>query len=537
MRILTTWVRVLATWVCLGLILPLTALAQTAGPPSDDVTQQTLKFARVYSLLDHYYMSDLDPGRAIEEGAIRGMLARLDPFSAFFNKDQFEALQQQVRGEAVGFGSILFVEPGKVIVLETAEGSPSARAGLGPGDEIVAVNGTRIAGLDFQSLIHLLQESRSHPVQLSVLAPGSLVSHEYKLSPAEVALPTIDKAFLLDQGIGYIHLDSFESKSAQELEDAIQKLSGSNLKGLIFDLRDNHGGMIDAALGISSVFLPHDSLVLTVRGRSSAAKSYRTFKPPLPFAGPLVVLVNQDTASAAEVVAAALQDHDRGLIAGQGTFGKGVVESIAPLSELTGIALTTAVYFTPSGRSIQKPLAGTELEKLDFGDKDHAAPNGAAAFHTDNGRPVAGGGGVTPDVKLAAPPSDPWISFLDQRGLFTSFASEYITRHSRVQRSFQPDNQTLQDFRDFLTYHRIRSPQEYWTADQEAIRTRIRTELFNLVFGLDAGNEVQVKSDPEVIKAEALFKQVPIILSGPKNSVVAAGQSGRSTRRISQATR
>lgn len=537
MRILTPWVRVLAALVCFSFILPAAAPAQTAAPPSDDVTQQTLKFARIYSLLDQYYMGALDPGRTIEEGAIRGMLAKLDPFSAFFNKDQFETLQQQARGEAVGFGSILFVEPGKVIVLETAEGSPSARAGLGPGDEIVAVNGTRIAGLDFQSLIRLLQESRTHPVRLSVLTPGSLVSRDYNLRPAEVALPTVDKVFLLDHGIGYVHLDSFESKSPQEMQDAIQKLGGSKLQGLIFDLRDNHGGMIDAALGISSIFLKPDSLVLTVRGRNSAAKSYRTVTPPIPFSGPLVVLVNQDTASAAEVVAAALQDHDRGLIAGQGTFGKGVVESIAPLSELTGIALTTAVYFTPSGRSIQKPLAGTALESLNFTNQSADAPGGAAAFHTDDGRPVAGGGGVQPDVALAAPPSDPWISFLNQRGLFTSFASEYITRHSRLQRSFQPDGKILQEFRDYLTYHRFRSPQEYWNADQEELRTRIRTELFNLVFGLEAGNEVQVKSDPEVIKAQTLFKQVPELLSGPKNSVVAAGPTLQSTRRMSLAAK
>src|SRR5574337_1047154 len=174
------------------------SLCSQANPPTDAVTAESLKFAQVYSTLEENFMDPVDSDRAIFDGGIRGMLSALDPFSAFFDREQFELLQQQARGEALGFGSILYVTPGKVLVPQPAQGSPSWRAGLGPGDEIVAINGTRIDRLDLQSLVELLQRSRSRPARLGVIRPGRVVPEDFDLKPAEVALPTVDKAFLLD---------------------------------------------------------------------------------------------------------------------------------------------------------------------------------------------------------------------------------------------------------------------------------------------------------------------------------------------------
>src|SRR6516225_3322227 len=303
--------------------------------PRDDVTENMLRFTQVYGAVEQNYVDRLDADQTILNGGVRGMLSVLDPFSAFFDRDQFEVLQQQARGEALGFGSILYVTPGKVLVLETAQGSPSRRAGLGPGDEIVQINGTRVDRLDFNSLVELLQRSKSQPVRLSVVRPGKVVPEDFQLKPAEVALPTVDKDFLLEPGIGYIHLAAFESKTPQEIVDALKRLdvvgdspaghSPSSLQGILLDLRDNHGGMVDAAVGVASLFLKPNSLVLTVQARSQPEKSYRTYPAPYQFDQPLVLLVNNNTASAAEVLAAALQEHDRALVAGQPTFGKGVV--------------------------------------------------------------------------------------------------------------------------------------------------------------------------------------------------------------------
>ena len=500
------------------------ALSSQNEVPSDDVTAEVLKFTRVYGVVADNHMDPLDADRAIFDGGIRGMLTALDPFSAFFDADQFEQLKQFTQGKVRGFGSVLYVQPGKALILQTGQGSPSWRAGLGPGDEVVSVNGTRIDRLDLQSLVELLQKARSQPVRLGVIRPGNVVAQDFELNPAEVATPTVDKAFLLKPGIAYLHLTGFDIKTPQEVTENIQRLGGANLKGLLLDLRDNRGGVVDAAIGLASLFLKPDLLLLTQRGRSIPEKSFRTLAIPTRCDSLLVVLVNGATASAAEVLVAALQEHDRALIAGEPTYGKGVVESVTPLSENTGLALTTAQYFTPSGRSIQRSLPGTALETPERALA--SSPDPASAFKTDNGRTVAAGGGITPDIVIPATARDPWVTFLNQRGTFTSFASEYLTVYGKVARSFEPDAQVLARFRDYLSRQSTRVPEEYWGPDQDYLKLRIKTELFNLLFGLAVGDEVETRGDPQVEQAAALFSRISglLKLSSPKSTSPAASK-------------
>jgi carboxyl-terminal processing protease len=477
--------------------------------PSDEITVQSLRFAEAYSAIQHNFAETIDPDKTILDGGIRGMLSTLDPFSAFFDREQFELLKQQTRGEALGFGSILYVTPGKILVLQTAQDSPSWRAGLGPGDEIVEINGTRVNRIEFQSLVELLRRSRSHPVRLGVIHPGKVVSQDFELKPAEVALPSVDKSFLLSPGIGYIHLSGFEQKTHQEVLDAVVQLATPPLKGLVLDLRDNHGGVVDAAIDVASLFLRPDTLVMTVRGRSSPEKAYRTTLASKQFDMPMVILVNGDTASAAEVLAAALQEHDRAVIAGEPTYGKGVIQSVTALSESTGLALTTAQYFTPCGRSIQRPLPGTALAAPG---RELDPATDSSHFHTDDGRPLSLGGGIAPDVEIPSGKLNPWLTFLNQTGAFTNFASEYLTLNERVDKSFEPDAAMLGDFKEFLSRGGIRTPEEYWDNDQDYLRLRIKVELVSLVFGLSTGEEVETKGDPQVQKAASLFSQIPKIL-------------------------
>jgi carboxyl-terminal processing protease len=226
----------------------------------------------------------------------------------------------------------------------------------------------------------------------------------------------------------------------------------------------------------------------------------------------MIVLVNGDTASAAEVLAAALQEHDRAVIVGEPTYGKGVVQSVAALSEDSGLALTTAQYFTPSGRSLQRPLPGTALAAP--GRELDPASN-SSHFATDDGRPLEPGGGIAPDVEIPPRQLDPWVGFLDQTGAFTNFASDYLSLHGRTNESFEPDPAMLDDFKEFLNRGGVRTPEEYWNNDQDYLRLRIKVELLSLVSGLSTGEEVQTKGDPQVQKAASLFSQVPRILKGP----------------------
>jgi len=516
---------ILALLAALLFLNPHGLYSQTPSATPDDVAAQALKFTAIYGAIEQHYGDAVDPDHAIFDGGIRGMLSALDPFCAFLDRDQFELMKQQARGESIGFGSILYVSVGKVVILQTTQGSPSFRAGLAPGDEIVAVNGVRIARLDFQSLIDLLKSSRSRPVRLGVIHPGKVVPEDFNLLPAEVALPSVDKAFLWSPGIAYVHISSFEGKTPEEVATALDGLGTPPLKGLLLDLRDNHGGIVDSAAAVASLFLRQGDLVVTTRGRGLKESVFHAPAMPRHYDFPIVMLVNGETASAAEVLAAALQEHDRAVIAGLPTYGKGVVQSVMELSEQSGLALTAGQYFTPSGRSIQRPLAGTALTFASLapsaasGEKagkagagaDPAGP-AAATFHTDAGRPVSLGGGITPDVPLAAHADDPWFAFVTGRGYVTGYAESYLTTHGKPGESFEVTPETMEDFKASLERLGVRVPEEYWSTDQDQMKLRLKVELISLVYGLVQGEELGTRGDPQVQQAAGFLPQVTEIL-------------------------
>ena len=501
--------------------------SQTTPTPPDDVAAEALRFTAIYGAVERNYVDPVDTDHAIFDGGIRGMLSSLDPFCAFLDQDQFETMKQQARGESIGFGSILYVSVGKVLILQITQGSPSSRAGLAPGDEIVAINGERIARLDFQSLVDLLKRSRSHPVSLGVIHPGRLVPEDINLRPAEVALPSVDKSFLWSPGIAYVHIASFESKTPEEVATALDAMDAPHLKGLLLDLRDDHGGIVDSAAAVASLFLKQGEVVLTTRGRKMPEQVLHVPAMPKHYDLPIVSLVNGDTASAAELLAAALQEHDRAVIAGVPTYGKGVVQSVEELSEHTGLAITAGQYFTPSGRSIQRPLPGTALTFASLSPsavvqgkpaegapgKDPGGPH-VSAFHTDSGRPVTIGGGVTPDVTIPGLTDDPWLAFISQRGYLTSYAEGLLTTHSRASEPFEITPEMLEDLKQMLLRNGVRVPDEFWSKDQDILKAKIKVELTSLVDGLEKADELATKSDPQAQQAAGLFPRVGEILKG-----------------------
>ena len=282
---------------------------------------------------------------------------------------------------------------------------------------------------------------------------------------------------------------------------------------------------MDSAAAVASLFLKQGEVVLTTRGRAMPEKVYRVPAMPRHYDLNMVILVNSHTASAAEVLAAALQEHDRAVIAGLPTYGKGVVQSVSELSEQTGLALTAGQYFTPSGRSIQRPLPGTALTFASLSPSaiqktaatagaDSPNVTGSASFHTDDGRPVTVGGGITPDATLGERADDPWLSFITQRGFLTSYAEAYLTTHGKLAEPFTVPPETLEDFKANLERNNVRVPKEYWSKDQDELKLRLTVELTNLAYGLDRGGEIATKSDPQVQQAASLFPRVPQILKG-----------------------
>ncbi len=289
--------------------------------------------SKVYDIASTRLADPIDAERALYEGSIRGALSELDPFSSFLDPNQFQALQQQQRGVQKGFGAVLNVQAGSVTVLQAIPGSPFARAGIGPGDRIVRINGYRVASMGLDELVEVLQQAKSGTVKLSVLQSGSVVTRDFELSPVELPSPSVDKKFFLTPEVGYVHIARFEDNTPREIAAALEGWERASLKALVIDLRDNPGGGLESVIAAASLFLQQGQAVVSLQGRGVPAKSYAVESPPPWGDLPLVVLINRSTASAAEILAAALQEHDRAWVVGERSFGKGVVESVMPLSE------------------------------------------------------------------------------------------------------------------------------------------------------------------------------------------------------------
>jgi len=375
-------------------------------------------------------------------------------------------------------------------------GTPSAKAGLTPGDEIIAVNGYEIARLDQDQIAELLGESRQNQARLVVRRPGAVRMMQLTLTPEEVSAPSVDRAFFASAGIGYIRVTSFEENTAQLLKEAIEKLGGRGLAGLVLDLRDNPGGLLTAAVETCSLFLKPGSKVVTLRGRHVPEKTEVVPSIAEPYEFKLAILVNGKSASASEIVSGAMQDHDRATILGQASFGKGLVQSVFPLSESTGLALTTALYYTPSGRSIQKPL---DVSKFELAGAT-ANPNASQTFQTDKGRTVAGGGGIQPDIVVYPAPMNRLRAVLDASGSFPDFATEYL-RGAQITQDFEITPEILNRFRVFLAERRIQPGVSEWSAETGFITIRLLTEIFNQAFGVAKGDEVEARRDPVIQKA------------------------------------
>jgi carboxyl-terminal processing protease len=461
-------------------------------PPADDLDVLLKRFTEVVAIVESQAADKVNSEQAIYGGAIPGMLRQLDPHSIFFDPQQNEQLKEMESSERKGFGTVVSVLPGRVIILQALPGTPSAKSGLQPGDEIVAVNNIALARLEFDQIVGFLSQARQHQAQLIVRRPGNVRLLNFVLDPALVDSPSVDRAFLLKPGVGYVRANGFDPQTAKQLKDAIENLGGDKLKGLVLDLRDNPGGVVQTALEAASYFLKPGQRILSVKGRSVQGQDVDTPKTAVPYSFPVAVLVNAKTASAAEIVSGALQDHDRATIIGQPTFGKGLVQNVFPLSGNTALALTTAFYYTPSGRSIQKtlPSGHLEIEKQ----KDE--------FRTDSGRPVTGGGGIQPDVLIAPEPLTQLRIALDASGMITSFATEFI-QDRKISDAFEVTPGVLEEFQVYAGQHSIQPPVGEWVREREWVQNRLKQEIFNQALGVAKGDEVEAQRDPAVRAALA----------------------------------
>jgi carboxyl-terminal processing protease len=497
----------LATIACFSLAPLVAAPPPGNDPPAGEDEREMKRFIDALQIVQQNAAVPADIDQAFYQGAIPGMLRHLDPHSVFFDSDQYAQMKQMESSTSKGFGTVVSILPGRVLVLQTLPNSPSAKAGMMPGDEIMAVNNYRLDRLELDQIVELLNESKQKPARLVVHHPGNVRLTDLTLIPEAMQSSSVERAFLLKPGIGYVRVGSFEEKTGQQIHAAIERLGGRALKGMVIDLRNNPGGLMTAALETASLFLKSDQVILSVKGRNVPETVERVPKDNTPYTFPVAVLVNAKTASASEIVSGALQDHDRAIIVGEPSFGKGLVQSVYPLAEGTGLALTTALYYIPSGRSIQKSFNVQRSSQEDFALGTTAAhPNDRRDFKTDSGRPVPGGGGIVPDIAAFPIQMTPLRAALEGSGSFTTFAAEYIRDH-KITPGYQVPPQALDQFQAWLSDRSIQPSLSEWTANREFIESRLKTEIYNLALGVDKGDEVEAQIDPPIQKAiEAIVK-------------------------------
>jgi len=485
-----------------GSILGGRVAAQSASDEST-LRDSMKSFTDVYSVVEQNYADKLDTDKidkSIYDGAIPGMLHVLDPHSNFYDPKAYAQMREDQHGKYYGVGMQIQPQGNKISVLAPFEGAPAYKAGIRPGDVILTVDGKSTENMDTAGVASLLKGPRGTHVVVVMAREGSAKPITFDLIRDEIPRYSVDIAFMIRPGIGYIHVTNFMETTSHEVAEALDKF-GPNLTGLLIDLRGNPGGLLNEAVNMSDQFLQKNQIVVSQRGRAFPDQVYRA---PRGSDGkyPLVVLVNRNTASAAEIVSGALQDHDRALIVGETTFGKGLVQTVFPMAENTGLALTTFHYYTPSGRLIQRDYNGVSLYDYYYV-RDDAKPadeTNKEVKLTDSGRTVYGGGGITPDEKIADLKSNHFEEVMLQHYAFFDFTKHYLAAHT-VPKDLVVDDALIQEFRDFLKTQKVDYTDKDLTDNLDWVKTGIKAELFTSQFGQAQGLQVRASWDPQINKA------------------------------------
>ena len=519
---------------CLGMVFGQRLTSNASSNSGDSDVRDSLKtFSDVYRVVQENYAEPVSPDKSIYNGAIPGMLRVLDPHSNFFDPKAYAALREEQRGKYYGVGMQVGPRNNKVIVIAPFAGAPAYRAGIRPGDIIIAVDGKQTDNMSTSDVAELLKGPKGTSVKITVLREGSDKPLDFTVIRDEIPRYSVDVHFMIRPGIGYVHVSGFQETTEKEVRDALDEFG--DIHGLILDLRQNPGGLLSEGVGVADQFLKKGQVIVSHHGRASAEKVYKATHGNGGKDYPIVVLVNRGTASAAEIVAGAIQDHDRGLIAGETTFGKGLVQTVYPLSENTGLALTTAKYYTPSGRLIQREYTGVSLYDYYYNDRENG--DSTVGNHevkmTDSGRTVYGGGGITPDVKIANPKTNKFQDTLLEKYAFFNFAKHYVINHS-VNRQFEVDDAVMPEFRKYLDEQKVTFTEADLAENNDWIRSNIKAELFINEFGQQEGMRVHAETDPEVQKGLDLLPQAKQLADNAKKTI-AQRNSARLTAQQSEA--
>src|SRR5437016_5947419 len=491
---------------------------------AEDSQSSVREFTTVLDVVQANYAERVDVDKEVYQGAIPGMLRVLDPHSNFFDARQFALLREDQRGKYYGVGMVVAPRENHTVVMAPYVGAPAYNAGIRPGDVIVKVDDKPTDGLTTSDVADMLKGAKGTVVKITISREGYTEPLVFTVTRDEIPRHSVDIAFLLKPGIGYVRLSGFNETTDREIADALKQLNAPSLDGLILDMRGNPGGFLNEAVAVGDMFLEKNQLIVSHHGRASTERKYYAIRGNQGVTAPLVILVNNNSASATEIVSGAVQDHDRGLIVGETTFGKGLVQTVTPLSENTGLALTTARYYTPSGRLIQRDYKTISLYEYHYERKVPEHPTEIKL--TDSGRQVTGGGGITPDIVVASPKYTKFAQELFRGDVFYpaeagvgGFTRFYLGSRPTVTHEFAVDDKVMHQFRNYLTKHNVRFSESEIAENQEWIKRKIKQEVFMSTFGMQEGFKVLLEADPQVQKGIEAMPQARALYQNARKIV------------------
>ncbi len=498
-------------------------------------------FGRVLAIVEDEYVGEID-SKELVEGAIDGLLSALDPHSNYLDADSFSEMRDEQQGKFHGLG-IQITKRGSdkpLTIIAPIDGTPAWQAGLISGDIISEIEGEPTIDLTVQQAVRLLKGDKGTEVTITIERPGLDDPFQVTIERDEIPIHSVRVAYMVQPDVGVVRIGNFNSTTADELDVAIKQLQAEGMTRLILDLRSNPGGLLEQAVEVSERFIDPGKMIVYTQGRIPGSNQrFIARKNRSRVDMPLVVLVDRSSASASEIVAGAIQDHDRGLVVGETTFGKGLVQRVIPIQSGHGgaLAVTTAKYYTPAGRLIQRDYSDLDdyymmgrgdVEETEDPERrpplvEREVPEAEKEiFHTGLGREVYGGGGITPDYIVKSPRvADLWFQ-LNRENLIFDYAVSYISRYPDVEMSFRVDDPVMEDFQAFLGTRKFEYTEEDFEEARSDIEIRLHAQIARIKWGTVEEARIRAKGDPQIQRAlevlneaAALARQAELLDAAP----------------------
>jgi len=482
------------------------------SPVQSDVSKRLKEYTDLLGAVTQWAPDDVGTDKFVYS-SIDGMLRTLDPHTSFLEPKEYADMQDRQKGTFFGLGILVTKRNDQVTVMTPLEGTPAARLGIRAGDVISEVEGVATDDLTLDEVVKRLKGPKGTTVHIKIMRVG--IKEPIPLTIVRAAIPTnsISNVLMIRPGIGYIRIKDFTATTVRELDEAIEKLKAQGMQKLVLDLRQNPGGLLDAAVGVADHFLDKGQMIVYTRGRTpDSAQEYTAPGKHQKLDVPMVVVVNRGSASASEIVTGAIQDHDRGIVVGETSWGKGLVQSVYTLPYGAGLALTTSKYFTPSGRNIQRDYSSF-YDYYVADESDNTATSQPEVplkerkqFHTDIGRIVYGGGGITPDVFVKPAPLTRTTQLLDLRSAIFNYGVDYVAKHPDVTKELVITPAMMEDFAQFAAGKEIAPMADIRDAmakpvDRAYLERAVKAEIITAKFGYDASYPFRLQGDSQIAKA------------------------------------